>query len=60
MTSTQLPVDSYQQIGIEFLRDLHDMSIHNFNHAKDDFPLGFWNGYGCAIKAIIEKLKPLT
>ena len=43
---------------MEYLRDLHELAIHKFNKAKGDFPLGFWNGYGCAIKAIIEKLQP--
>lgn len=47
----------YKQIEVEFVRDLHQLSIHKFNESKGDFALGFWNGYGCALKAIIEKLQ---
>lgn len=57
LTAEQRNATGYKQIDVEFLRDLHELSIHNFNEAKGDFPLGFWNGYGCALKTVIEKLE---
>lgn len=57
LTSSQLAESGYKQIEVEYLLDLHQLSIHKFNESKGDFSLGFWNGYGCALKAIIEKLQ---
>ncbi len=53
----QVNATGYKQIEVEFVRDLHQLSIHKFNESQGDFALGFWNGYGCALKAIIEKLQ---
>lgn len=52
-----MTASGYKQIEVEFVRDLHELAIHKFNESKGDFALGFWNGYGCALKAIIEKLQ---
>lgn len=57
LVSSQLTDTGYKQIEVEFVRDLHEQAIHKFNESKGDFALGFWNGYGCALKAIIEKLQ---
>jgi hypothetical protein len=57
LTPSQLTASGYKQIEVEFVRDLHELAIHKFNESKGDFALGFWNGYGCALKAIIEKLQ---
>jgi hypothetical protein len=58
LTQAQQQANDLRPIEMEYLRDLHELAIHKFNESKGDFPLGFWNGYGCAIKAIIEKLQP--
>jgi hypothetical protein len=58
LAQAQQQANDLRPIEMEYLRDLHELAIHKFNKAKGDFPLGFWNGYGCAIKAIIEKLQP--
>jgi len=57
LTQSALTATGYRQIEVEFVRDLHELAIHKFNESKGDFALGFWNGYGCALKAIIEKLQ---
>ena len=57
LTPSQLIATGYKQIEVEYIRDLHEQAIHKFNESKGDFALGFWNGYGCALKAIIEKLQ---
>lgn len=45
---------------MSYLTELHEIAIHKFNHSNSDFSLGFWNGYGCALKAVIEKLESFT
>ena len=57
LTPSALKATGYKQIEVEYVRDLHELAIHKFNESKGDFALGFWNGYGCALKAIIEKLQ---
>jgi|GEM_PF-5369320 len=42
------------------MTELHQIAIHKFNHSDSDFSLGFWNGYGCAIKAVLEKLEDFS
>lgn len=60
LAPAELTASGYKQIEMEYLLDLHQLSIHKFNESKGDFALGFWNGYGCALKAIIEKLQQFS
>ena len=60
LTEEELNASGHRSISASYLTELHQISIHKFNHADSDFSLGFWNGYGCAIKAVIEKAKDFT
>ncbi len=44
-------------VNYDYIKQLHEAGIHRFNQSDGDFTTGFWNGYCCAIKAIIEKLE---
>ena len=50
----------YRLINIDCIKQLHEAGIHKFNNSGDDFRTGFWNGYCCAIKAVMEKLESVA
>lgn len=60
LTEEELNATGHRRISVTYLTELHQIAIHKFNHADGDFSLGFWNGYGCAIKAVLEKLEGFT
>lgn len=60
LTEEELNATGHRSISVTYLTELHQIAIHKFNHADGDFSLGFWNGYGCAIKAVLEKLEDFT
>lgn len=60
LTNEELNAKGHRKISVSYLTELHEIAIHKFNHSNSDFSLGFWNGYGCALKAVIEKLESFT
>lgn len=60
LTEQELNATGHRSVSVTYLTELHQISIHKFNHSETDFSLGFWNGYGCAIKAVLEKLEDYT
>lgn len=60
LTEEELNATGHRSISVTYLTELHQIAIHKFNQCESDFSLGFWNGYGCAIKAVLEKLEDFT
>ncbi|MBM4179488.1 MAG: hypothetical protein FJ211_09170 [Ignavibacteria bacterium] len=60
LTDEELNATGHRSISVTYLTELHQIAIHKFNHSDSDFSLGFWNGYGCAIKAVLEKLEDFS
>lgn len=60
LTEEELTAKGHRKISVTYLTELHEIAIHKFNGSATDFSMGFWNGYGCAIKAVLEKLEDFT
>lgn len=61
LTYDELKAKGYRLVDVNYLSELHDMAIHKFNtQTSGDFSIGFWNGYGCALKEIICNLRKLA
>lgn len=61
LTYEELRAKGYRLVDMNYLSHLHDTSIHQFNTTSSgDFAVGFWNGYGCAVKEIISSLRKIA
>lgn len=61
LTYEELKAKGYRLVDVNYLNQLHDEAIHRFNtQAAGDFSVGFWNGYGCAVKEVISKLRRIA